>query len=130
MHAETGKVPTLALEHEEKPRLKPLAETPFDTDDIEPVSVTKLYRVPFDRNRYSVPWRLSGQSLVVRANDNSVGIFVGPKQIPVRVQVQVRRVFTVESQWVELPRFGRQVRLLNSAEYVRFELDRRHVVEV
>jgi len=82
-HAETGKVPALAFEHEEKPRLKPLASTPFDTDDIEPVTVTKLYRVPFDRNRYSVPWRLSGQSLVVRADDHTVGVFVGPKQIAV-----------------------------------------------
>jgi transposase len=82
-HAETGKVPALAFEHEEKSRLKPLAITPFDTDDIEPVSVTKLYRVPFDRNRYSVPWRLSGQSLVVRANDDTVSVFVGPKQVAI-----------------------------------------------
>ncbi len=82
-HAETGKVPALAFEHDEKSRLKPLAATPFDTDDIEPVTVTKLYRVGFDRNRYSVPWRLSGQSLVVRADDNTVGVFVGPKQVAV-----------------------------------------------
>jgi transposase len=82
-HAETGKVPALAFEHEEKPRLKPLASTPFDTDDIESVNVTKLYRVGFDRNRYSVPWRLSGQSLVVRANDDTVGVFLGPKQVAV-----------------------------------------------
>jgi hypothetical protein len=82
-HAETGKVPALAFEHEEKPRLKPLSATPFETDDIEPVTVTKLYRVGFDRNRYSVPWRLSGQSLVVRADDHTVGVFVGPKQVAV-----------------------------------------------
>jgi hypothetical protein len=82
-HAETGKVPELAFEHEEKPRLRPLSTTPFDTDDVEPVSVTKLYRVPFDRNRYSVPWRLSGQSLVVRADDHTVGVFVGPKQVAI-----------------------------------------------
>ena len=80
-HAETGKVPALAFEHEEKARLKPLSATPFDTDDVESVSVTKLYRVPFDRNRYSVPWRLSGQSLVVRANDHTVAVFIGPKEI-------------------------------------------------
>jgi len=82
-HAETGKVPALSFEHEEKPRLRPLSETPFDTDDIEPVPVTKLYRVAFDRNRYSVPWRLAGQSLVVRANDHTVGVFIGPKQVAV-----------------------------------------------
>ena len=80
-HAETGKVPKLAFEHEEKSRLRPLSSTPFDTDDVEPATATKLYRVSFDRNRYSVPWRLAGQALVVRANDHSVGVFVGPKQI-------------------------------------------------
>jgi len=82
-HAETGKVPTLVFDHEEKPRLKPLSGTPFDTDDIETVPVTKLYRVSFDRNRYSVPWRLAGQSLIVRADDHTVSAFVGPKQIAV-----------------------------------------------
>jgi transposase len=80
-HAETGKVPALAFEHEERSLLKPLSTTPFDTHDVEPVSATKLYRVPFDRNRYSVPWRLSGQSLVVRADDQTVAVFVGPKQV-------------------------------------------------
>ena len=80
-HAETAKVPALAFEHEEKPRLRPLSGTPFDTDDVESVTVTKLYRVPFDRNRYSVPWRLSGQSLVVRANDHTVAVFIGPKEV-------------------------------------------------
>jgi transposase len=81
VHAETGKVPALAFEHDERARLKPLAPVPFNTDDIEPVSVTKLYRVSFDRNRYSVPWRLAGQSLVVRADDHNIGVFLGPKQV-------------------------------------------------
>jgi hypothetical protein len=80
-HAETGKVPRLAFEHEEKPRLRPLSSSPFETDDIEPTTVTNLYRVRFDRNRYSVPWRLASQQVIVRANDQDVGVFLGPKQI-------------------------------------------------
>jgi len=81
VHEVTGKVPALVFQHEEKSRLKPVPETPFDADDIDSVCVTKSFRVPFDRNRYSVPWRLHGQSVVVRANDHAVAVFLGPKQV-------------------------------------------------
>jgi hypothetical protein len=39
--------------------------------------------VTFDRNRYSVPPRLVSQSVVVRGNDDTVGVFLGTKQIAV-----------------------------------------------
>ena len=32
---------------------------PFNTDDVEGTGVTKMFRVCFDRNHYSVPWRLA-----------------------------------------------------------------------
>lgn len=81
VHEETGKVPRLVFEHEEQRLLKPLPETPFDTDDIDTGGVTKSFRVNFDRNKYSVPWRLVSQQVVVRGNDDSVAIFLGPKQV-------------------------------------------------
>jgi transposase len=81
VHEETGKVPALVFEHEEKHHLKHLPETPFDTDDLDSSGVTKTFRVAFDRNRYSVPWRLVGQTVLVRANDEAVAIFLGPKQV-------------------------------------------------
>jgi hypothetical protein len=34
-HEETGKVPSLVFRHEEKHRLKPIPDTPFDVDDVE-----------------------------------------------------------------------------------------------
>src|SRR5258708_2881214 len=61
--------------------LNPIPETPFDTDDIESQGVTKTFRVTFDRNRYSVPWRLVGQTVVVRGNDQAVTAHLGPKQV-------------------------------------------------
>lgn len=79
VHERTGKVPALAFEHIEKPRLKPLATTPFDTDDHDTDTVTPLYRVRFDRNTYSVPWRLVGQHVLIRANDEHVRVILGPK---------------------------------------------------
>lgn len=80
-HEETGKVPSLVFKHEEQARLKPLPLTPFDTDDIDATGVTKLFRVRFDRNTYSVPPRLVSQNVVVRANDELVSVFLGPKQV-------------------------------------------------
>ena len=81
VHEVTGKVPLLVFEHEEKRLLKPVPTTPFDTDDITSASVTKSFRVSFDRNRYSVPWRLVGQTVVIRANDEALAVFLGPKQV-------------------------------------------------
>jgi transposase len=83
VHEETGKVPSLVFRHEEKRQLKPLPNTPFDTDEIEGTSVTKMFRVNFDRNRYSVPWRLVSQSVLVRANDDTVRVFLGTKQVAI-----------------------------------------------
>jgi transposase len=81
VHEETGKVPALVFTHQERPRLRLLPDTPFNTDDVEGHGVTKTFRVPFDRNKYSVPWRLVGQQVIVRADDDRVAVFLGPKQV-------------------------------------------------
>jgi len=80
-HEATGKVPGLLFESEERPALRPLPATRFVTDDVETQVATKMCRIRFDRNEYSVPWRLVGQRLTVRANDTSVQIFLGPKVV-------------------------------------------------
>jgi transposase len=81
VHEETGKVPALVFRHEEQRCLKPIPATPFDVDDLETNGVTKTFRVTFDRNRYSVPWRLASQHVLVRADDDAVAIFLGEKQV-------------------------------------------------
>ena len=81
VHDVTGKVPSLVFENVEKPALKPLVQTPFDTDEVLTTTITKLFRVRFDRNTYSVPPNLVGQTVLVRANDEAVAIFLGPKQV-------------------------------------------------
>jgi len=81
VHEETGKVPALVFQHEEQRLLKPVPDTLFDTDDLDSTGVTKTFRVTFDRNRYSVPWRLVGQTVLVRANDDAVSMFLGPKPV-------------------------------------------------
>ena len=81
VHEVTGKVPALVFESEERRRLKPLPPLPVETDDVLSAGVTKSFRVTFDRNRYSVPSRLVGQAVVVRADGETVSIFLGPKQV-------------------------------------------------
>ena len=81
VHDATGMVPALVFENVEKPALKPLVQTPFDTDEVMTTTITKLFRVRFDRNTYSVPPNLVGQTVLVRANDDAVAIFLGPKEV-------------------------------------------------
>jgi transposase len=65
-HRVTRKIPSL-LVAEERPHLLPLRE-PYDTDEVRSVVVRPSCRVPFDGNRYSVPWRLVGKPLTLRAD--------------------------------------------------------------
>lgn len=65
-HRVTRKIPSLHVA-EERPHLLPLHE-PYDTDEVRSVVVRPSCRVPFDGNRYSVPWRLVGKTLTLRAD--------------------------------------------------------------
>jgi len=80
-HEVTGKVPALVFEHEEKKHLSPLRQHPFDVRDQSSDTVNKVFRVRFDRNTYSVPWRLVGQHVTVRADDTHLDVFLGPKRV-------------------------------------------------
>jgi transposase len=78
-HATTGRVPALVFEHEEKAGLRPVPPEPFETDDIDHDVVDARFRVRFDRNTYSTPWRLHGQSVSIRGDNDTVRILLGPK---------------------------------------------------
>lgn len=78
-HASTHKVPELVFEGEKKTLLPPSG--PFDTDEVRSPKVSHQFRVDFDGNKYSVPWRLSGRIVTVRANEKDVRIFYGAKRI-------------------------------------------------
>jgi transposase len=80
-HEVTGKVPALVFEHEEKAMLRPVRDVPFNTDDVDTALVSKSFRVRFNRNLYSVPPQLVGQTVLVRATDQTVLIFLETKQV-------------------------------------------------
>jgi transposase len=81
VHEVTGKVPALVFEHEEQRLLRPLDDVPFNTDDIETATVSKTFRVRFDRNLYSVPPHLVDQVVLVRGDDHQVSMYLGPKLV-------------------------------------------------
>ena len=107
-HETTGKVPALVFEHEERHALLPLREVHFDTDDVLTTSVARTHQVGFDRNQYTVPWRLAGQRVLVRGDDHSVRV---GEPVPVDFPTpSLRSVKSARSTSVCLPprvaRFG------------------------
>ena len=83
VHEETGKVPSLVFKHDEHGKLEPLVDRPFDTDDRFDTSVSKTFRVVFDRNEYSTPWRLIHQPVLVRGNEQEVSVWLVNKRVAV-----------------------------------------------
>ena len=83
VHEVTGKVPSLVFEAEERRLLGPITSTPFDTDEVLATYATKTFRVRFDRNSYSVPWRLAHQPIVVRATDDLVAVYLQTQRVAV-----------------------------------------------
>jgi len=78
-HRATRKIPSL-LVAEERPHLLPLRE-PYDTDEVRSVVVPPTWRVAFDGNRYSVPWRLVGKPLTLRADAETVALWYGTHRV-------------------------------------------------
>jgi hypothetical protein len=79
LHASLRKIPELVF-GEETPQLRVWREG-FDTDEVRSLKASPQFRVSFDANDYSVPWRLSGRVLTVRADDHAVNFYSGPKRI-------------------------------------------------
>ncbi len=65
-----------ALEHERK-YLLPLPDNPFPTDEREETRVRKQPYIRFDKNDYSVPFKLVRQTVVVLASPDTVRILHG-----------------------------------------------------
>ena len=65
----------------ERPRLTPLPQTPYPTDERVEVRVGKQPYVRFDRNDYSVPHTVVRRTLTVLATDQTVRILDGGVEI-------------------------------------------------
>lgn len=79
-HGTTGKIPELMFEQERGAMLS-LRPEAYDTDDVTSGEVSRFFKVGFDKNQYSVPWTLVGKKVTVRADDWTVRVFYGNKQV-------------------------------------------------
>ena len=97
VHGTTGEAPLERFEREERRRLGPIdARAPF-------LQVRELVRrvhsdacVEIDTNRYSVPWRLIGESLTVVVADAQVRVLHAGAQVACHAQSRGRRVSVIE----------------------------------
>ncbi len=78
-HAVTRKIPELHFA-QEKPNLLPQC-TPYDTDEVRNCKLPKNFRVHFDANEYSAPWRLVDRTLTIRGDENTVQIYLKNKRV-------------------------------------------------
>lgn len=76
---------------EEKKRLLPLPKVPPCTDVVEPVPVDKTAFVRFDTNSYSVPPEHAEQTLTLAADDVTVRLLDGQREVARHVRCWGRR---------------------------------------
>jgi hypothetical protein len=68
MHRETRRKPAELFATQEKPALRPLPLSAFDTSVTLPVRASRQFRAEYDGNRYSVPSAYAGQMLTLKAD--------------------------------------------------------------
>ena len=97
VHGTTGEPPIERFEREEKLRLKPLiAKAPF-------LQVRELTRrvhtdacIELDTNRYSVPWRLIGETVTVVVAERSVRVLYAGQEMACHAQSPLRRTTVID----------------------------------
>ena len=96
-HGTTGKKPLLVFEAEERHTLKALPTKPYVLIVWKKAKVQRDSHVLFDRRVYSVPWRLLGQRLWVRATPSSVEIYADDTRVATHPRRGDSRRATIDS---------------------------------
>lgn len=97
IHGTTAETPLVRFDRDERAALRPVAgRAPF-------LQVRELSRrvhsdacVEVDTNRYSVPWKLVGQSVTVVVAENEVRVLHGGVEIACHAQSQLRRATVID----------------------------------
>jgi len=97
VHGTTGEPPLERFERSEAAALKPLAaKAPF-------LQVRELTRrvhtdacIELDTNRYSVPWKLIGETVTVVVSERQVRVFYAGQEVACHAQSPLRRASVIE----------------------------------
>jgi transposase len=81
VHGTTGKRPHEVFDDVEKLALGSLPQRPFEPVEWRRATVQRDTHVAFDRRLYSVPWRLIGQSVWLRATAGSVCLYTDEERV-------------------------------------------------
>jgi hypothetical protein len=71
----------IVFQRDEKPLLNPLPPMRFELADLRKAKVAPNYHISLDRNYYSVPSKLIGQSLDVRVTSRTIEVFDGAERV-------------------------------------------------
>jgi transposase len=74
IHGQTHKTP-LELFEQEKLKLKPMSALPYDVATVRSLPVNSRFRVIFETNRYSVPARLAGATVVAKIYPDRLALY-------------------------------------------------------
>lgn len=86
LHGSTRKIPRLHFESSEKPALRALSESKYDTDEIFSKVVGPDFHILYDTNRYSVPWTLTGLSVTLRVTAADIKVYYHERFITAHVR--------------------------------------------
>jgi transposase len=81
IHGRTGCRPREVFEEVERGALRPLPAAPYMAVQWKQAKVHRDCHVLFERRQYSVPWRLVGQQVLVRATRATVTIYAGDERV-------------------------------------------------
>ena len=71
----------IVFQRDEKPLLTPLPPMRFELADLRKAKVAPNYHISLDRNYYSVPSKLIGQSVDVRVTSHTIEVFDGAERV-------------------------------------------------
>ena len=102
VHGTTGEAPLVRFEREERAALKPLgAKAPF-------LQLRELSRrvhsdacIELDSNRYSVPWRLIGESVTVLVAERQVRVLHAAREVACHAESAGRRATVIDRRHLE-----------------------------
>lgn len=71
----------IVFDRDERPLLNPLPPVRFELAELRTAKVAPNYHIQLERNHYSVPFHLIGQSVDVRVTTNTVEVFNGVERV-------------------------------------------------
>ncbi len=100
-HGTTGKRPAVAFAEEELPLMRPLPEARFELVKWAQAKVHRDAHIAFDKRLYSVPWRLVGKQVWVRATKSTVFVFADDCRVATHCRIGTERRSTRDAHLPE-----------------------------